>query len=53
MAVTEVAAVVSQHLLHLVSHLARLATEAEGGIENVCTPIGIKGRAAGPVLIIV
>jgi len=47
----EGAALIAQHLLHLVGHFPRLTTEAEGGVDGVGSHIRIAGCAAGPLLV--
>ena len=45
------AALIAQHLLHLVGHLSGLTAEAKGGIDRIGTHIRVAGRAACTLLI--
>ena len=47
----ELAALITQHLLHLVSHLAGFTAEPQGGVDGIAAHIGVLRRGAGPLLI--
>lgn len=47
----ELAALIAQHLLHLVGHLAGFTAQAKGGVDGIGAHVGIAGCAAGTLLI--